>query len=119
MVRASITTTRFRSYVILLILLFCSYRITNQKEISEYDEAETDAVPAEGLEIVFLDVTQEQFDGDDGNDKCGRHADGEYQDFSAGVMPAEFDKFQKACPEHDGNREEKGEFCSDEAGRAK
>ena len=78
--------------------------------ISNYGEAHA---------LLETDVTQEQFDGDDGNDKCGRHADGEYQDFSAGVMPAEFDKFQKACPEHDGNREEKGEFCSDEAGGAK
>ena len=44
--------------VIFCLDLFRAYRVANQEQVGEDYEAEGYAVPAEGLEVIFLDVAE-------------------------------------------------------------
>ena len=46
---------------------FCLLRSKLEKENKVSENGEDDAVPAEGGEVVFLDILDEEFDGDQGH----------------------------------------------------
>ena len=87
-------------------------------EVNQDDGTKNDPVPAESLEIIAFQITDQELDGDDRNEECGEHARQEYREFKSAEVEAEFDDLQKADPEHDRNAHEEREFCGDEAGSA-
>ena len=74
------------------------------------EQADDDAVNAEGGEVVLLNVADQEFDGDDGYQERSHNADTEDHPLGGGVSQAVAQELQNAPAEHDGNGQEKGEF---------
>ena len=92
-----------------------------QDERADDDDAQRDAVPAEGLEAVLFDEIHEEADRQQGNAEGDGAAEQQIHDLHARKSAAfeqEFENFDKAGAEHDGDGEEKGEFRGGGAGDA-
>ena len=84
------------------------------EEVAQHDNADDDAVDAEGREVVALDVAHQELDGDDGHEKRGHDADDEDDDLGRAhgkaCMRDVFHNLHQAPAEHDGDGQEEREF---------
>lgn len=91
---------------------------SDKHEIDQDNCPKHNPVPAECLEVVAFQVTNQEFDGDDRNEESRQHAGQKHGEFKACKVEAEFDDLQEADPEHDRDAHEEREFRRDEAGSA-
>ena len=59
-----------------------------------------------------MDVGYQEFDGDDGYDKCHDHPENKNHEFIGSEVEAEFDQLQKARTCHDRNAHKEGKLSS-------
>lgn len=93
----------FFHFTILLLLFFpvnfrncsilCFQNYGFDYEIQQHNHTEYDTVPAEGFEIVLLDVLHQEFDGKNRYRKCHQHADDHDRHLNTGKGKAVFYQF--------------------------
>lgn len=65
-------------------------RLPGQNKETDQKEPEPNPVPAEGFEVIFLDISQKKTDGNHRNDKGGRHSRKQNGQLQPAEMKAEF-----------------------------
>ena len=85
--------------------------VNSNRKITQHKDTKDDSIPAECLEIMFLDITHQELDCDNGYKKCNNNACHQCQNLCRCKYETKFYKFQKACAKHDRNRQEKGKLC--------
>ena len=93
-----------KKYAITIVLL------CKQHKICKDNYTQHNAVPAENLEVLFLDVGHKETDNDEGNDKCCCTAHKENDKLGRSKCKAEVQYFDKGEAEHYGNCKEEGEL---------
>ena len=99
-----------------LIQLGFSYTLFTTKKcfsdkVSKHQNTKCDSVPSECLKVMFLYVSHQEFDRDNGNYKCHYHSHDQDHHLCSCERETEFQDFQKTGSEHDRDSQEKGKFC--------
>ena len=95
--------------------------LLSQEEVSQNHDAQHDAVPAEHLEIVLFDEGRQELDGEQGHDERHERTDEKIPNLRAeepSPVEEEFEEFQRACAEHDGNGKKEGKLCAYRSGNS-
>ncbi len=92
-----------------------------EEEVGEHEQAEGDAVDAEGREAVLFDEVHEELDGDHGDGEGRDTADGEDAPLQRGdgeTVPEKLDHLDQAGARHSGDGHKEGELGGGGAGEA-
>ena len=91
-------------------ILACPFQFINlckNQKIQQHYNPQHNAVITESLEILPLNITHQEFDGDNRYHKRRHHADNQCNQLRPGKGKAEFYQLQQAGAEHNGNGHEK------------
>ena len=80
-------------------------------KIAQHKNTKYDTIPAKSLEIMFLNISHQEFDGDNRNKKCNHNAGDQCKNLCRSECEAEFYQFQQTRSEHNRNCQKKGKFC--------
>lgn len=86
-----------------------SYALTKKcfsDKVSKHQNTKCDSVPSECLKVMFLYVSHQEFDCDNGNYKCHYHSHDQDHHLCSCERETEFQDFQKAGSEHDRDSQE-------------
>ena len=82
-----------------------------ENEVCKNKNSKSDPVISERFEVIFLDVSHQEFDRDNGNYKCHYHSHDQDHHLCSCERETEFQDFQKTGSEHDRDSQEEGKFC--------
>ena len=90
--------------------LFTTKKCFSDK-VSKHQNTKCDSVPSECLKVMFLYVSHQEFDRDNGNYKCHYHSHDQDHHLWSCERETELQDFQKTGSEHDRDSQEEGKFC--------
>lgn len=66
---------------------------SNDHTIGDNENTEDDTVDTKDFKVIFLDVTKQEFDGNDRYDKGHKHSKKKNKNFVSGKMKSKFQNF--------------------------